>query len=187
MEFPNYNETLTWGDSDEEERPTTTNLAAVSEETESSVKEACTKRLPNSARLQTRNAFPLPQVAATRTLQLDSFIKPEISQAVKTVDKELARLQTFVLDALAPLTSLLESDAKGESITHSQALDATKAATQLLGNASAQITHVRRTKVLTQLNKSLLLLLEEDSNFDEVAPSLFEPVCLQIQGAGRPG
>ena len=64
-------------------------------------------------------------MAAIRTLQLDSFIKPEISQAVKTVDKELARLQTFVLDALAPLTSLLESDAKGESITHSQALDAT--------------------------------------------------------------
>ena len=135
----------------------------------------CTKRLPNNAHLQTRNAFPLPQVAAARTPQVDSFIKPEISQAVKTVDKELARLQTFVLDALAPLTSLLESDAKGESITHSQALDATKAATQLLGNASAQITHVWRTKVLTQLNKSLLPLLEEDSNFDEVAPSLFGP------------
>ena len=31
------------------------------------------------------------------------------------------------------------------------------------------------TKVLTQLNKSLLPLLEEDSNFDEVAPSLFGP------------
>ena len=85
-------------------------------------------------------------MATTRTPQLDSFIKPEISQAVKTVDKELARLQTFVLDTLAPLTSLLESDAKGESITHSQALDATKVATQLLGNGSALITHVWSTK-----------------------------------------
>ena len=101
------------------------------------------------------------------------FIKPEIPQAVKAADKELAKLQTFVLDALAPLTSLLESNAKEETITHDQALDAAKAATQLLGSAAAQINHVRKTKMLTQLNKSLLPLLEEESNFDDVAPSLF--------------
>ena len=39
---------MTWRDSDKEECPTTTNLAVVSEEMESLVKEACTKRLPNS-------------------------------------------------------------------------------------------------------------------------------------------
>ena len=94
---------LPGGDSDNEERPISSNLAAVSESTESLVKEACTKRLPNSARLQTRNAFPLPQVVATRTPQLDSFIKLEISQPVKTSDKEWARIQTFILDALATL------------------------------------------------------------------------------------
>ena len=92
---PNYNELL---DSDEEERPTT-NLMAVSEETESLVKEACTKRLLNSGCLQTRNAFPLPHVAAT---QLDSFIKLEVPQPVKAIDKELGKLQTFILDALVP-------------------------------------------------------------------------------------
>ena len=168
---------ITWRDSDDEaeDRPTTSNLAAVSEKTKSLVKEACTKRLINSARLQTRNVFPLPQVAATRTPQLDSFIKLEVPQLVKTSDKEWARLQTFVLDALAPLTSLLEADAKGETISHDQALEATKAATQLIGNASAQISHTRRSKVLTHLNKSLLPLLEEDTNFEDVAPSLFRP------------
>ena len=172
---PNYNEVITWRDSNDEaeDRPTTSNLAAVSEKTESLVKEACTKRLINSARLQTRNVFPLPQVAATRTPQLDSFIKPEVPQLVKTSDKEWARVQTFVLDALAPLTSLLEADAKGETISHDQALEAAKAATQLIGNASAQISHTRRSKVLTHLNKSLLPLLEEDTNFEDVAPSLF--------------
>ena len=188
-ETPDYNELFAWGDSDNEECPISSNLAAVSESTASLVKEACTKRLPNGARLQTRNAFPLPQVVATRTPQLDSFIKLEVSQPVKSSDKEWARIQTFVLDALAPLTSLLETDSKGEApltslletdskgetITHDQALDAAVTAVQLLGNASAQITHGRRTKVLTHLNKSLLPLLEEDDNFKDVAPSLFGP------------
>ena len=108
---------------------------------------------------------------------MDSFIKLEVSQPVKTFDKEWARIQTFVLDALAPLTSLLETDSKGEMITHDhdQALEAAVTAVQLLGNASAQITHGQRTKVLTHLNKSLLPLLEEDDNFKDVAPSLFGP------------
>ena len=169
---PDYNTVITWGDSDDEagDCPTNTNLAAVSKKTESLVKKACTKRLINSACLQTRNVSPLPQVAATRTPQLDSFIKPEVPQLVKTSDKEWARLQTFVLNALAPLTLLLEIDAKGETISHDQALEAAKAATQLIGNASAQISHVQRSKVLTHLNKSLLPLQEEDTNSEDVAP-----------------
>ena len=59
---PDYNEVITWRDLDDEaeDRPTTTNLAAVPEKMESLVKEACTKRLVNSACLQTRNVFPLP-------------------------------------------------------------------------------------------------------------------------------
>ena len=77
-ETPDYNELLAWGDSDNKERPISSNLAAVSESTKSLVKEVCTKRLPNSTCLQTRNAFPLPQVVATRTPQLDSFIKLEV-------------------------------------------------------------------------------------------------------------
>ena len=69
-----------------------------------------------------------------------------------------------------PLIFLLENDAKEETITHNQALDVT---IELLGNASAQISHVWRTKVITHLNKSLLPLLEENSNFGEVAPPYF--------------
>ena len=50
-----------------------------------------------------------------------------------------------------PLASLLETDAKGETITHDQALEAAMEAIQLLGNASAQISHGQRSKVLTHL------------------------------------
>ena len=74
-----------------------------------------------------------------------------------------------------PLHPLLETDSKGETITHDQALEAAVTAVLLLGNASAQITHVWRTKVLTHLNKSLLPLLEENDNFKDAVPSLFGP------------
>jgi len=64
------------------------------------IKEACTKRLYNNTHLQTRNAFTLPQVAASWDPQWDPFIKPEVPQYSKTTNKELAKVQTFVLDAL---------------------------------------------------------------------------------------
>ena len=113
-EAPNYSVHLTWMDLDEEEHSTTTNLVAVSKEMESLVKEACTKRLLNSTCIQIRNF--VPQMAVTRTPQLVSFIKLEILQPVKTIDTELAKIQTLALDVLASLTSLLESNAKGRPL-----------------------------------------------------------------------
>ena len=64
----------------------------------------------------------------------------------------------------------MELDAQGHEINHSEAIGATKAAIELIGNANAKISHLRRKKVISQLNKSLLPLVEEDSNFGEVAP-----------------
>ena len=46
--------------------------------------------------------------------QLDPFIRSEISTGVKSVDKDFARIQTFVLDAMAPLSTLLD---KGETLS----------------------------------------------------------------------
>ena len=80
-------------------------------------------------------------------------------------------IQTHVLDALAPLSTIIETQ---EGISK-QTLDAVAAAVKLLGNASARISHLRRTKVITQMNKALLPLVEEDSNFEDVSPSLFRP------------
>ena len=72
----------------------------------------------------------------------------------------------------------------GETILDDQALDTTKAATQLLANPSAQISYAQRNKVFTHLNKSLLPLLEEDSKYDEVALFLFG---LEVKRGDRPG
>ena len=112
---------------------------------------------------------------ATRTPQLDSYLKPEISQQGKAADKELAKVQTFVLDSLAPLSHLMELDVQGHEISHNEALSAARAAIELIGNAKAKISHLWLTKVIFQLKKSLLSLVEEDSHFGEVAPSLFGP------------
>ena len=88
-EYPDYDEIITFEDQGFEGRPTS-KVVEVSKETELLVKGACTKRLSNNTRLQIRNTFPLPQVAASRTPQLDSFIKPKVPQSSKTADKELA-------------------------------------------------------------------------------------------------
>ena len=174
-EYPDYNEVLQFPDDSETKGRPTSKVAEVSETTEALLKNSCTKRLANNTRLKIRDCYSLPQVAATRTPQLDNYLKPEVSQQTKTADKELAKVQTFVLDSLAPLSHLMELDAQGHEITHTEAIDTVKAAIELIGNANAKISHLRRSKVITQLNKSLLPLIEEDSNFDGVAPSLFGP------------
>ena len=67
----------------------------------------------------------------------------------------------------------LQLDPQGHEVTHSQAINASKAAIELIGNGYAKISQLQWTKVISQLNRSLLPLVEEDSNFDGVAPSLF--------------
>ena len=61
---------------------------------------------------------------------------------------------------MAPLTSIVEADAKGDNVIHKQAVNAAKVATELVGNANARINYLKRTK-------------EEDQNFVDAAPALF--------------
>ena len=130
-------------------------------------------RLRNDAHLKARRRYPLPKVPATRTPQLDGFIKGEVSMATRNADKELARLQSLVLDSLAPLTHLLEAEQRGGPPMWEEAKKAVVAATECVGNASAKMTHLRREKVITDLNKALLPVAKEATNFQTALPSLF--------------
>ena len=87
--------------------------------------------------------------------------------------------QSAVLDAMVPLTSIVEADAKGDNVTHKQAVNAARTAIELVGNSNARINHLRRTKIISQMNKALLPLSEEDQNFVDAAPSLFGAACAQ--------
>ncbi len=146
-------------------------LVEVSEQTAKLLKNSCTRGVSNESRRKTRSAFHLPKVPATRTPRLDQFLKTEIPQPTKSLDKDLSKIQTFVLDALAPLTAMVEADV--DALTPEQLQKATTAAVQLLGNASAHISRVRREKVVTALNKSLMPLVKDDTPYMDAAPDLF--------------
>ena len=49
-------------------------------------------------------------------------LKSEVPSQAKAPDNQLARLQSFVLDAVAPLTSIVEANAKDERVDHKQAV-----------------------------------------------------------------
>ena len=110
---------------------------------------------------------------ATKTAVLDAYMKLEVSQNGKATDKEPGVIQTAILDSMAPLTAIVEADTKGDNVTHKQAVNAAKAAIQLVDNANAKFNHLRRTKIISQMNKALLPLIENDENFTDAAPSLF--------------
>ena len=109
--------------------------------------------------------FPLPHVVATRTFQMDCFINPEVSQSVKTTNKELGKLQTFVLNALPPQFSTGEQRQRQDQYTQSGPV----CLNQLLGNVSESYVKDQGDNSLVQVHAAIV----EDSNFGEVGPSLF--------------
>ena len=100
-------------------------------------------------------------------------MKPEASTSVKATDKQLAKVQTLLLDSLAPLTSVVEAHYNGDPFDEKEVLQAVKAAVQLVGNANAHMSHLRRERVVTDLNKALLPIVGDDEAFAEAAPLLF--------------
>jgi len=173
---PDYGEVVTWPDTEPARKAKgapATRFVEVTNETADFLKEKCSQRLHNDDRLSTINAYAFPKVPETKAPVLDAFMKPEVSQNAKTADKELGTIQSAVLDAMVPLTSIVEADAKGDNVTHKQAVNVAKAAIELVGNARTRINHYRRTKIISQMNKALLPLTEEDKNFADAAPALF--------------
>ena len=67
----NYNETITFVDSDNEDMD---GMVVVSEETQAFLTKKFTQSVTNESRLKTQRCFPLPKVAATRTPQLDCLV-----------------------------------------------------------------------------------------------------------------
>ena len=53
-----------------------------------------------------RGKNPLPKVRGNKMPTIDTFMRSVISVSAKSLD--LAKMQTFVVDALAPLTAMLE-------------------------------------------------------------------------------
>ena len=132
-----YSQQLYFSESEAEDQPST-KVVEVSEKTRKLLHEKCTRRVPNSERKQLRDPYPLPKVPATRTPQLDPIMKPEASATTKALYKQLAKVQTLVLDTLAPLTSVVEAHNRGDTLDQREVLQAVKAAIGLLGNGNGE-------------------------------------------------
>ena len=148
-------------------------MVEVSDNTQALLSKKFALRTERAQRLKSRNIYPLPRVPETKTPRLDGFVRVELSSQTQAIDTQLAGLQSFVLDAVAPLTTIVEANSRGEEVTHIQAVNAATAAMELVGNASAHTSHYRWTKIVSTLNITLLPLLDEDKNFEGAAPSLF--------------
>ena len=160
---------VVFSDSEAEDQPND-KMVEVSEKTKKFLQEKCTRRVLNCDRM---DHYPLPKVPATRTPQLDSIMKPEASSTTKATDKQLAKVHTLLLDSLAPLTMLLEAHHRSDESDPKDVVRAVKTAVELIGNANAHISNLRRVKVIGDSNKALLPLVGDDTNFVEAPPLLF--------------
>ena len=118
-------------------------------------------------------------MAATRTPKLDDNLKQILPTDARTTDKELARIQTFVLDAVSPLVSLQEAETAGKTVTLDKMKAATTAALELVCNTSARISRLRSEKVCAHFKREVQPLAQRDELFTDAAPYLFRPEFAQ--------
>ena len=64
--------------------------------------------LSNNDRVDQRNVYALLKVAVTKVPTLDKVMAAHCSKSTKSNDWSLSRIQALTLDALAPLTNILE-------------------------------------------------------------------------------
>ena len=169
---------LSWAEKMELESGDRLRPVKVGEATEAILQQAFTP-LKNADRLMLRRQFLVPDLPITMAPKLDKVMGAECQSGVKSTDTALARLQVLALDAVGPLTSLLEKMASsGESSDDAMDLqiveDAVQSALVLLGNATTQFSLYRRTKVLEDFNKDLISFAEEkEPELRTAAPQLF--------------
>ena len=82
--------------------------------------------------------FIVPDTPFTTPPHLDKLMATECSKSVKSADQSLSCIQALFLDAVGPLTSILDSINKEELLAVEEVEDAVKAALTFLGNASSQ-------------------------------------------------
>ena len=170
-ELPDYNEHVFWepeGDSDDQASDT----LRLSSTTTKIVEDAFGHSISNERRRSLKRKQPIPDTPFTKCPKLDPTIQSRLPKPAKDADRNLARIQTLVLDAAAPLLSTLEA-ARSGSLTPKGAAESAQLALKLLGNASANISTERRRKATTHLNPELGTLIEDEDNFREAAPFLF--------------
>jgi hypothetical protein len=147
-------------------------LIQVSDDTTRLIKGTFKKPANNATRLHYRKGFSFPNVEDTKCPKLDPMIKQNLSKEAKDADASVVKLQTLTLDAIAPLVHIVEEAQKG-TLSSQKAAIAAKASIALIGNASVQMSRVRRKRILKELNRDLTPLAENTEMFEDATPLLF--------------
>ena len=122
-------------------------VAEVSKATQELLKRSFVS-LKNAKRLQVRN---------TKAPTFDQVMASQCSKSTKSTDRTLSRVQALMLDAMAPLSEVMEifhSDV--EEVSSELVAKAVENAITLIGNASSQMSALRRTWVLQEYNRDLV-------------------------------
>ena len=133
----------------------------------------------NTDRRQIRQQFIVPDTPFTTAPRLDKVMAAECSKSLKSADNSLSRIQALFLDAVGPLSGLLEKVNTGTEISVDDMEGAVKAALTFIGNASSQCTSLRRTGILEEYNRDLV-------SFGQVYPAKASscPTILQRRSKG---
>ena len=135
--------------------------------------------LKNPDRRALRRQFVVPDLPLTMAPKLDKVMAAECLPTVRSTDQNLARLQVLMLDAVGPLTDLMErmastSEEEDQGIDLQVVEDTVHSALAFLGNAATQFSTYRRTKILEEYNKDLVSFSEEmEPELRAAAPLLF--------------
>ena len=176
---------LSWGERMEleDEQDTTSDrpggeklrLTQVHRDTETFLREAFNP-VSNAERRQLRQQFIVPDTPFTTAPRLDKVMAAECSKSVKSADNLLSRIQALFLDAVGPLSQLLDGAHSGSQLTIDDMEDAVKAALTFLGNASSQCISLRRVGILEEYNKDLVSFSQESTDlFASATNTLFGP------------
>ena len=114
----------------------------------------------------------MPASDHTKCPKLDTTLRPQVPKEGKDAERALSHLQTFSLDTIGPLASLLEQKQAGR-LTAESAADAATQALRFLGNAHAHISAERRKRIVSYFNADLRPLIEDADRFQSATPLLF--------------
>ena len=150
-------------------------ITPVLESTEEFLKTAFSP-MENKDRRQLWHQFIVPNTPFTTSPHLDKMIAGERSKSTKANDSLFSDIQAHFLDAVGPLTGIIEAINGGKQLAIEDVDSVVKAALTLLGNASHRCTSIRRQGVLQDYNKDLVsYAAESDELFSSATKTLLGP------------
>ena len=86
-----------------------------------------------------------------------------------------------MLDTLAPLTMVIDSDNRGQTPSKQETMEAIHSVVSLLGNANTRLSRLRR-EVILEVNKALLPIVQA---METSRRHLLRGLCKEIQRTRR--